>query len=88
LITWKPQRSLLNRAFELPPSPHNHSPGRKNGVVGGCLYYEKLPGYGYVTSLALSGSDIFAAGKNVIYRNGNVIHTLPAGVEVSCIIVK
>jgi len=54
--------------------------------------HERLPGYGYTKSLALKGTDIYAAGKNengaVIWKNGTVLRQLSPTAEPHSLVVR
>jgi len=47
-----------------------------------------LPGYGYSRVVRLLGNDIYAAGKNIIYKNGAILNTLSPTAEIYSLLVQ
>jgi len=59
------------------------------GGLDGSLFQETLlPGYGYSRSVKLLNNNIYAAGHNIIYKNGDVFVKLSPTAEIYCLLVQ
>jgi len=57
--------------------------------IDGTLFQETLlPGYGYSRTVRVLGSDVYSAGKNLIYKNGNILTTLSSTSEIYSLLVQ